>query len=110
MNDDGHRLQSVAPFGWDVDCLQRRPGVMAAMILLWITDITKLARISNDNVRKRFDVAPIHNKMHESRLDGRTRVEEGGGTNTINKNGLQFGGRQKDTKTMSAETVNRNPI
>ncbi|EYC09238.1 hypothetical protein Y032_0061g3226 [Ancylostoma ceylanicum] len=48
--------------------IERRLGVMEARMLRWATGITRLDHIRNEDIRKRYGVAPIQEKMCEQRL------------------------------------------
>ncbi|EYC36533.1 hypothetical protein Y032_0886g2861 [Ancylostoma ceylanicum] len=48
--------------------IERRLGVMEARMLRWASGITRLDHIRNEDIRKRYGVAPIQEKMREQRL------------------------------------------
>ncbi|EYC33031.1 hypothetical protein Y032_0002g568 [Ancylostoma ceylanicum] len=48
--------------------IERRLGVMKARMLRWVSGITRLDHIRNEDIRKRYGVAPIQEKMGEQRL------------------------------------------
>ncbi|EYC40844.1 hypothetical protein Y032_0594g424 [Ancylostoma ceylanicum] len=48
--------------------IERRLGVMEARMLRWASGITRLDHIRNEDIRKRYGLAPIQEKMREQRL------------------------------------------
>ncbi|XP_068084653.1 uncharacterized protein, partial [Anabrus simplex] len=66
-------IRPVALYG--IECwpatkeVERRLSVMETKMLRWTAGITRLDHISNDNIRKRFGVAPIQKKMQENLSD-----------------------------------------
>ncbi|PIO64310.1 hypothetical protein TELCIR_14067 [Teladorsagia circumcincta] len=48
--------------------IEARLGVMETKMLRWTAGVTRLDRIRNDDIRERFGVAPIADKMREARL------------------------------------------
>ena len=96
--------------------VERRLGVMKTKMLRWIGGITRKDHVSSANIRKRFGVAPIHEKMRESRLRWLGHVL-GAEDNTIAKsayvleiNGKRPSGRPRhrwgDTVSKDLNTVN----
>ena len=96
--------------------VERRLSVMETKMLRWIGGVTRKDHVTNAYIRKRFGVAPIHEKMREGRLRwlGHVlRAEE----NTIAKsayvleiNGKRPRGRPRhrwtDTVNKDLKTVN----
>nr|CDJ83907.1 endonuclease-reverse transcriptase HmRTE-e01 [Haemonchus contortus] len=50
--------------------VEARLSVMETKMLRWTAGVTRLDRVSNDAIRKRFGLAPIIDKMREARLRG----------------------------------------
>ena len=80
---------------------ERRLDGMEMKMLRMTAGITRLDRVSNMDVRRKFGVAPISSKMRESRLRWYGHVLRGD-ENTLRKIGLKFdvpgrrpGGRPK---------------
>lgn len=48
--------------------VERRLGVMETKMLRWSGGLTRLDRVRNEDVRERFGVAPISDKLRENRL------------------------------------------
>ncbi|KIH62007.1 hypothetical protein ANCDUO_07713 [Ancylostoma duodenale] len=48
--------------------MERRISVMEMRMLRWMGGITQLDRMCNQNVRQRFGVVAIADKLHEARL------------------------------------------
>jgi hypothetical protein len=48
--------------------VERRLGVMEMKMLRWISGVTRLDHVRNDDIRNRYGIAPIDEKLRESRL------------------------------------------
>ena len=65
-------IRPVALYGTEslpaIKEVERQLGVMETKMLRWIGGVTRKDNASNVDIRKRFGVAPIHEKMREGRL------------------------------------------
>ncbi|VDO69703.1 unnamed protein product, partial [Heligmosomoides polygyrus] len=65
-------VRPVATYGaecWPVTKeIESRRSVTETKILRWTAGVTRLDRVRNDAIRQRFGVAPIAEKLRESRL------------------------------------------
>ncbi|EYC36135.1 hypothetical protein Y032_0930g3094 [Ancylostoma ceylanicum] len=65
-------VRSVALYG--AECwpatkqVERRLSAMETKILRWTAGVTRADRIRNENIRERFGIAPIADKLRETRL------------------------------------------
>ncbi|VDO93965.1 unnamed protein product [Heligmosomoides polygyrus] len=62
---------------------------METKVLRWTADVTRLDRIRNDEIRQRFGVAPIADKLREARLRWYGHVLRASG-DTVRKIGLNI--------------------
>ncbi|VDO72412.1 unnamed protein product [Heligmosomoides polygyrus] len=100
LREDTERLKSkiyrtivrpVAMYGaecWSATKeVETRLSVMETKMLRWTAGVTRLDRICNDEIRQRFGVAPIADKLREARLrlyDDVVRAND----DTVRKTGL----------------------
>ena len=69
--------------------VEARLSVMEMKMLRWTAGVTRMDRICNDDIRKKFGVAPIVDKMRESRLRWYGHVLRAK-ADTVCKTGLQL--------------------